>query len=62
MFRSKLKLLSKLLTQPKAGYKPVFKRIFSRPSTAGDLIKQALLFVLYFWPSIYFTMTGTWLE
>ncbi len=52
----------KKATKPKAHYMLVFRRIFSRPKTLEDLIKQALLFVLYFWPSIYFTVTGTWLE
>ena len=56
------KFLSKLPAESKVGYKPIFRRIFSRPKTMGDLLKQTLLFVLYFWPSIYFTLTGTWLE
>ena len=59
---ARFNFFSKRLTRPKTSSKPVYKRIFSRPQTVGDLVKQALWFVLYFWPSIYFTVIGTSLE
>ena len=40
----------------------IIRRIFTRPKSFEDLVKKTLLFILYFWPAIYFTVTGTWTE
>ena len=40
------------------GRKLFIERIFSIPKTSGDLLKQLIFFIVYFWPTIYFVCTG----
>lgn len=48
----------KSLRKPNRPRRLIIARIFSVPSSGGDFLKQLILFIIYFWPMIYFALTG----
>lgn len=50
--------LRKLLGQSTGARKLLLFRIFAVPKSGTDLLRKLLLFVIYFWPTIYLAITG----